>query len=304
MRQSIEPRNEYLRQHPNSPIAWKARGLVWAQDGEWAKAVADFNRALELAPDDASAFAIRGWFHSQLGDLEAAMNDVNTSIRFDPAYARAYYERGCVHLKMQNTLAALDDFNRAIQLQPTFARGWKGRARARYALGEHKLALADLDETLRLDPRLKRTYHKWRYFIHLKLGNISAATRDLDLYLAGDPNNAWALNMKAWQLATDPDPARRDGVRAIAFAQRACELTNWQDWWTIDTLAAAYAETGDFVRAIDFEMQALTKAESAADRAWIQGVLADFAKGQPKRDENFAIAEQRSATHGLDADSD
>ena len=58
------------------------------------------------------------------------------------------------------------------------------------------------------------------------------------------------LDELAWLLATYPDSKSRDGAEAVRLAERACDLTERRILALLDTLAAAYAETGDFPRAI------------------------------------------------------
>jgi hypothetical protein len=60
-----------------------------------------------------------------------------------------------------------------------------------------------------------------------------------------------ALNNLAWDLAASPRPELRNGRQAVQLASKAVELTGQQEPVLIGTLAAAYAEDGQFAKAVE-----------------------------------------------------
>ena len=71
------------------------------------------------------------------------------------------------------------------------------------------------------------------------------------------PDDSGVLNNLAWLFATSPDDDLRDATRAIELATKACEETEWKAAHIISTLAAGYAESGDFKKACKFSQKAL-----------------------------------------------
>jgi len=68
------------------------------------------------------------------------------------------------------------------------------------------------------------------------------------------------------------------------LATRACELTNWKEANHLDTLAAAYAECGDFAHAIEYQEKAQGLYKDEKDRKKGRDRLALYREKKPYRD--------------------
>ena len=116
---------------------------------------------------------------------------------------------------------------------------------------------------------------------HIRLGQYDEAIQVYESIIAARPDWEIAYGYLAWFLATSPDDSRRNGNRAVVLAKKACELTDYNNSVMIDSLAAAYAETGDFKAAVNWAEKSLQLATSDAQCAASQKCLDNYRGGKP-----------------------
>ena len=100
------------------------------------------------------------------------------------------------------------------------------------------------------------------------------------------PGNAWGYHALAWLWATCPEESFRDGKRAVDLATRGCKLAEWKDAHMLDTLAAAYAEVGDFDKAVEWQAKANRLFVNADDRKKGEDRLYLYQHRKPYREED------------------
>jgi tetratricopeptide (TPR) repeat protein len=138
---------------------------------------------------------------------------------------------------------------------PEDAAPWHNRAVAYMQLGQYREAVMDFTQALRR-AREAQT-HMFRGHAFAELGEYERALLDLEQAVQMAPKDAQAHNALAWVLATAGTPGFRDGTRAVELAKKANQLSGWADPAHLDTLAAAYAEAGDFKQAVQYQERAL-----------------------------------------------
>ena len=100
-----------------------------------------------------------------------------------------------------------------------------------------------------------------------------------------NPAFAPGFNNLAWLFATCPDGKYRDGNKAIENATRACELSQWAKPDCLGTLAAAYAEAGEFELAIKWQATAIEFATPDYDIVAAHSRLELYIAGKSYREE-------------------
>ena len=103
---------------------------------------------------------------------------------------------------------------------------------------------------------------------------------------AAEQENVNGQNAIAWVLATSNDPAIRNGKEAEKWAQKAIAATDPTNAFILDTLAAAYAEQGDFAAAVSTQEKAvsmLTKQDASKSKEF-DDHLKSYQDKKPWRD--------------------
>ena len=163
------------------------------------------------------------------GNLKAARSDIDAAIRADPSLWVAVFWRARLSTDEKKWDLVMRDCNDVLRQDSTFVEAAVLRAAAEIGLGRYAASLRDLNDSIRLQPARLETY-------------------------------SLALNRRAWLRAACPDPSIRNGRAAVDDAKKACNIRKWKDGNFIDTLAAAYAEAGDFDSAVRYEEQAMGTA--------------------------------------------
>jgi tetratricopeptide (TPR) repeat protein len=242
--------SEAIRLTPDYAEAYFNRGLAYDSKGDHDKAIADYSEAIRLKPDFGYAYDGRSIAFYQKGDYDKAIADENQAIRLDPSQPGAYYNRGIAFFRKDNYDKAIADYSETIRLKPDVLEAYIYRGLSYSKKGDYGKAIADYNEAIRLGPTD-----------------------------AGDYNNL------AWLFATSPDADVRDGKKAVEYATKACELSEWKIPVYFDTLASAYAEVGDFDNAVKWENKCLESNPSKDNLEQARQRLSLYQQKKPYHEE-------------------
>jgi len=222
-----------LRVDPDNGWALLSRARIYQTTGDLKAAKADVEAALEKHPDlleRLEALDLRAIISAQAGDYDQAIQDLEQLVKVAPKNADLLYKLGLLYEMDKQSRNAIEKFTGALALLTDKDKSWqvyRSRGDCYLNIGKHADSIADYKKAYKLEP-----------------------------------DDSGLLNNFAWVLATSPDDKLRDGKRALEMALKACEKTDYKRPHILSTLAAAYAETGDFDNARKWSAKAVELASA------------------------------------------
>lgn len=258
------------------------RGVALLAHKQYDQAIQDFSESLRREPKNAGAFNNRGQCHYLKQDYPAAIQDFSTALRQDPKNFLAKNNRALAYIATSDFNAALADLQAALQQVPEYPEALNNRGIVYQKLGKYDESIRDFTAALKVDPKYSDALGNRAYTHRLK-GDFQSAIADLEKAMELRPNTYEAANDLAWLLATATEDSIRNGQRAVELATQACSLSEFKQWNTLDTLAAACAESGDFDKAKEWLGTALELAPET-EKPRLQQHLELVLAGKPIRE--------------------
>lgn len=260
--EAIELLTRRIDADPKNGIFYRVRAQAYIIQEDEEAALDDLNKAIEIDNRDFEALVMRGQIYYDQGEIEKANRDITDSLLVEPNSVQGILMRSLVAAREERYGDAIADMEMIVRAQPNNT-AWIMQLASYYQMDARpRLAVKLLDGLVRLnkedwralrlrgDAKLSISQHVEAIEDYEEALSILEKTREVsDEDQSTDVDYSGLLNNLAWVLATSPKDEIRDGERSVELGLKACEATEYKAAHILSTLAAGYAETGDFENA-------------------------------------------------------
>ncbi len=280
--------NKALQINPEFAKAHYNLGYALARQGKFDDAVEHYTRAIQISPDVPVIYKNLADVLIQQGRIAEAIEQYQQVLRLTPGNAQVHNDVGLVFAQQGKLNQAAGHFNKALQINPEYAKAHYNLGYTLALQGKFDEAVIGLKNTIELDPSYAPAYQFLGQILSQQ-GRMNEAVENFRQVLRLEPDHIEILNALAWMLTVHKSADYHDPNEAIGLAERACELTSYEQPAIVDTLACAYAASGRFLEAAATAEKALELARSKEQDQQlidsIQNNLNLFQAGKPYYEE-------------------
>jgi protein O-mannosyl-transferase len=246
-------------------LAWRA----WIQTSYWRNTESLWNHALAVTSDNDLAHYNVAAFLMRRGRVDDAISHYEKALKLSSNNRETHYHLSIalLHNNLANALAqkgqldeAIVHYRKAVELRDDFADAHSNLAAMLAQKGQAAEAIVHYEKALAIPPEDEAAHLRLAAML-LQTGREKEAIAHYRRALELAPRSVVALNALAWVLATSPNVVMRDGHEAVAFAEKASQLSDGKNPVVLRTLAASYAESGRFPEAVVAAQGALDSAK-------------------------------------------
>ena len=179
--------------NPDKDSAWYNRGIALRKLGRYEEAIASYDQAIEIKPDYAVAWVGRGNALDELGRYEDAIASFDKAIEIQPDDHKAWDNRGIALGNLGRHQEAIASFDKAIEIKPDYANAWYNRGISLRKLGRYEEVIASYDKAIEIQPDDHKAWNN-RGFALENIGRYEEALDSYDKAIEINPNYTTAIN--------------------------------------------------------------------------------------------------------------
>ncbi len=212
--------------------------------GDLGRAIAAFEKALEIDPKYHSAWNGLGNTLRDVGRYSEAIVAFEKALEIDPKFEDAWNGLGNALSDLSRNSEAIAAYKQALEIDPQYHNAWNGLGNALSDLSRNSEAIAAYKQALEIDPQ----YHLAWNGLGATLCDLGRNSESIAAYkqaLEIDPTycNAWnGLGFTLKDLGRNSE--------AIAAFDKALEFTGDQDWMAWGNRGFAFLRSGRYSEAI------------------------------------------------------
>ncbi|MFV2066069.1 MAG: tetratricopeptide repeat protein [Pirellulales bacterium] len=230
-----------------------------------------FRQAIALDPRRVDVRQQLATLLEKQGELDQALGERRAIVRLKPDSPDAHVDLAITLTQQGQRSEAIDHFRQAVRLAPGDANAHINLATMLAAEGETDQAVDHFRQAIQLKPQSPVAHYRLGRLLASR-GDPRAGIEHLRQAVAVKPDWPEGLRAAAWLLATESDPELRAAQQAVEMAERAATLTQEKNPVVLDTLAAAYASSEAYQRAVTTAELALELARASHQDKLVQAI--------------------------------